>query len=101
MNFKKNLILLLASFFEYLEEVPDRDLDQTRLDLNHFVAVFALASHEQFEFADLLFYDDASKPKLSKIKWLLACRTFSKVFTWSSISLACFPTEMASRNFLS
>ena len=63
MNFKKNLILLLASFFEYLEEVPDRDLDQTRLDLNHFVAAFAPVSHEQFLFADLLFYVDASRPK--------------------------------------
>ena len=72
MNFKKNLILLLASFFEYLEEVPGRDLDQTRLDLNHFVAVFALASHEQFLFADLLFYDDVSRPKLSEIKLSLS-----------------------------
>ena len=69
---EKFLILLLASFFEYLGVVPDGDLDQTCLDSNHFVAVFVLASHEQFEFFDLLFYDDASKPKLSKIKLLLS-----------------------------
>ena len=41
----------------------DRDLDQKHLDLNHFVAAFAPVSHEQFLFADLLFYVDASRPK--------------------------------------